>query len=216
MRTVVQVAHGAERLVEALAFVIARIFAAVLHLAVGAEEEREEVFSIRIVAVPAPEEDLGGALLHFFLEAVVVGRANFELNAEFGELPLIPLEVGLVALRGLLIVEDQYERHPRFRVSPVGVARFREKALGLIDRAAHGARDAVERPHFVGHGIEGLRPVGAPAENAGRHRAARGRALILLENREILLPVDSDRERLAQEPVAPRAFCRRPQRDRAS
>ena len=67
--------HALEGAVEGRVRVVSRVFASVLHLAVGAVEEKEEVLRVRIVRDPAPEKDLRGATVHLVLKAVVVGRA---------------------------------------------------------------------------------------------------------------------------------------------
>ena len=78
------------------------------HLTIGTVKEKKEIFRIRIIGIPSPEEDLRGPLAHFFLEAVVIGGTDLKLNPEFFKLPLVPLLIGARPLRGILIIKKEH------------------------------------------------------------------------------------------------------------
>ena len=98
-RTLVEVFHAVKEPVEFRRPVVRGIFPASLGHGFGVRpvEQREEVFRIRIVSEPSPEEDLIGSPDHLVLEPVVVGRADLKLNPELRELLLIPVEERLRA-----------------------------------------------------------------------------------------------------------------------
>ena len=168
-------------------------------LGIRAVEHEQEVFRIRVVGQPAKEEDLDRALAHLVLEAVVVGRPHLELDRDLGELLGVPVEQCLGAWRRGLVVEIEHQRFAGRGVAPGRVTGLCQQQFRLVDRAAH--RLAV-RPLAVNHRVEGRRAVVAVTEQRRRQRPLRGQPLTAFEDRDVLFPVDRDRQRLAQLAVA--------------
>ena len=201
-RTVLEELHLLEQLVE-LGILVVRVVLAVAvgqRLRVRSVEHEQEVLRIGIVGEPAPEEDLDRALGHLVLEAVVVGRAHLHLHADLRELLRVPVEQRLDARRRRgLVVEVEHQRLAGLRIAPVGIARLGEQLLRFLDRAAH--RLAVGA-FAVDHRIERGGSVFAIAEQRRRQRTLRRDTLPALEDRDVLFPVDGDRQRLPQLAVA--------------
>jgi hypothetical protein len=102
--------HAFEQAVEFGTFVIRCVLALCLHLALRAVQQEQEVFRIRVVGVPAPEEQLRSTLAYLFLEAVVVGAAHHQLHAEPVELLGQPVDARLAAQSGAGGVEIDHQR----------------------------------------------------------------------------------------------------------
>ena len=193
LRAVRDVLHPLEEAVVLRVLVVGGVLAAGLRARLRAVQQEHEVLGVRVVRVPAEEEELGVAGADLFLEPVPVARAQLELDVELLELPAVPVEPRLVAGAALNGVEVEHERLPGLRVAPVGVARLREELLRDLDRLAH--RPAVHP--VVHHRVDARLPL-AVAEDPRRDRSHARDAAAVLEDRDELLPVDRDRDRLAE------------------
>ena len=175
--------------------VVGRVLAVGHALRVRAVEQEQEVLGVGVVGQPARPVDLVLALAHLVLELVVVGGADLQLHADLGELPDHPVELGLALGCGLAVeVVVQHQRPAAVGVAAVGVAGLYEQGFRVVDRAAHrGASLGAVR-----HRVQALGRAVARAEHPGRQRAHRSLATLGREDARELLPVDGDRQRLAQ------------------
>ena len=181
-----------EQRIERRAFVVGAILAAALRHRIRAIQHEQEIFRIRIVGVPAHEEHLRVALAHFFLQAVPVGAAHVKLDVDPGELLAVPVKSRLVARPAVAHIKGQHQRAATLRIAPGRESGFGQQALGFSQRAPQ--RFAVL--DLVGDRIDRCQALLKP-ENAGRQRALRGDPAAIAENRDELLHVDGDGDRLA-------------------
>jgi hypothetical protein len=86
------VPHALEQPVVLRVLVIRRVLAAGLRARLRAVQQEHEVLGIRVVGVPAEEEELGVAGADLLLEPVPVAGAQLELDVELLELPPVPVE----------------------------------------------------------------------------------------------------------------------------
>ena len=198
---VIQKLHVVKQAVKFGVLVIGGVLAiAVSHrLGVGAVQQEQEVFSVRVIGQPAPEKDLHRALFHLVLEAVVVGGAHFELHANLGKLAHIPVQRRLVGAARGVDVKVQHQRLAGLGVAPIGVAGLGQQLFGLVQAAAH--RFFV-RAFAVDHRVKGGGSVFAVAKQRGRYRAGGSHALAAHEDGDVLFPVNGNGQRLAQLAVA--------------
>ena len=70
---------------------------------------QQYVFWIGVIGIPAPLKYLRSPLAHLFLETVVIGGANHELDAQFRELLAVPLQHRLAVGSGSrrIVIQDQ-------------------------------------------------------------------------------------------------------------
>ena len=128
--------HALEGAVELGIGVVAGVLAAVLDLAVGAVEQEQEIFRVRVVGVPAPLVNLRLAAAHLVLEAVVVGAAHHQLHAQLAELLAQPVHVALGVRAAGHGVEVQHQRPAADGIAPVGVTGRLEQCPGALDAQA--------------------------------------------------------------------------------
>ena len=133
LRPVVHVLHALEQAIELGAVVVDGVFPAVVDFAVGPVEQKEEVFGVGVVGIPAPEQKLPVALAHLVLKAVEVAGADHQVDAELGKLLAGPVQARLAVGPGCCGVEIDQQRLARGRIPSVWVAGFGQQLAGLLD-----------------------------------------------------------------------------------
>src|SRR5512147_3085212 len=92
LRPVDHTLHFHEHAIKLWVAVIGGVFAAPAGLGIGAVQQKEEIFWVGIVSIPAPLKKLRITLRHLVLEAVVISGTNDQLYIEFAELLDDPIQ----------------------------------------------------------------------------------------------------------------------------
>src|SRR3972149_2489455 len=115
---VLHVLHALEQPVEFGVGVVRGVLALRFHARLGAVQQEHEVLRVRVIRVPAKDEDLLAAFADLLLEAVPVGLAHLELDGQLLELPAPPVQPRLVSGARGARIQGKHQRLGGFFGAP--------------------------------------------------------------------------------------------------